>query len=58
MVEKQKRYTEIVKLLLEAGANVNTKVHLNDEDYTPLTIAIEKNHEAIIKLLKEYGAKE
>ena len=50
--------TEIVKLLLEANANVNTKAHWQGKIYTPLSIAREEGYTEIIRLLKEYGAKE
>ena len=51
----QQGHTEIVKLLLVAGADVNAKENEGD---TPLSIAKQKEHTQIIKLLKEYGAKD
>ena len=45
---------EVVKLLLSAGANVQTKSHgLN----TLLSVAKERKNHKIIQLLKEAGAK-
>jgi len=49
---------EIVNLLLEAKADVNIKAHANGNDYTPLSIARDGRFTEIIKLLKDYGAKE
>ena len=51
-------HVEIVKLLLEAGADVNAKAYVGGKDYTPLSIAKEKGHSEIVKLLKEHGAKD
>ena len=50
--------TETVKLLLDANADVNAKVHAGGKDYTPLSMAIARGHAEIVKLLKEHGAKE
>ena len=47
-------YTEIVKLLLEAGADVNTK---NNDGYTALALASKNGYTKIVELLKEAGAK-
>jgi len=41
-----------------AGADVNIRANLNGIDYTPLSEAKKKSHTRIIKLLKEYGAKD
>jgi len=51
-------YTEIVKLLLTAGADVNIMISINGIDHTPLSLAKEMSHTRIVKLLKEYGAKD
>jgi ankyrin repeat protein len=48
-----KRHTEIVRLLIEAGAEVN----LPDMDgVTPLALAKSKNYIDIIKVLESSGA--
>jgi len=49
---------EIVKLLLDAKADVNIKVEIEGKEYTVLSAAKEGGHTSIVKLLKEYGAKE
>ena len=51
-------HAEIVKALLEAKADVNAKAHLDGKDYTPLSIAKMMGRAEVIKLLKEYGAKD
>ncbi len=51
-------HTEIVKLLLKRDADLNAKTHLKGKDYTPLSAAKEMGRTEIIKLLKEYGAKD
>lgn len=43
----------VVKLLLEKSANVNCK---DNNGRTPLSWAVKKGHEAIVKLLLEKGA--
>ncbi|MFC1478069.1 ankyrin repeat domain-containing protein [Candidatus Margulisiibacteriota bacterium] len=53
MVAAKRGRTEVVKLLIEAGADLNLK---NVEDRTALMIAAEKGHTEIIKLLIEAGA--
>ena len=47
-------YTEIVKLLIEKGANVN---HVEKYNETPLHHAVRGGYEAIVRLLLEHGAK-
>ncbi len=49
---------EVVKLLLDAKADVNIKVEIEGKEYTVLSAAKEGGHTSIVKLLKEYGAKE
>ena len=44
---------EIVKLLIDAGANLN----VTDQDGdSPLTLARENNHADVVKILEENGA--
>ena len=45
--------TEIVKYLVEKGANIETE---NEDGNTPLFIACEKNNNDIVKYLIEKGA--
>ena len=49
-----RKNTEMVKLLLEKGANVNEK---NAEGKTPLDIALKEGYTEIVELLKAAGAK-
>ena len=49
-----KNHEEIVRLLLEAGADVNKAS--TDDGFTPLHRAAMKNHEAIVRLLLKAGA--
>ena len=51
-------HTEIVKMLLDKGADVNVKVKEIDKYYTPLSIAKMQGHTKIVQLLKAAGAKE
>ena len=51
-------HTEVVKLLLEAGADVNAKASIAGKDYTPLSVAKLGGHIRIVVLLKKHGAKE
>lgn len=46
---------EIVKLLLEQGANPNLR---DSHGYTPLQIAIEQGYDDLAELLRQYGANE
>jgi ankyrin repeat protein len=46
---------ELVKFLVKNGANINAKA---EDGATPLSMAIRENDAAMIKLLKDLGAKE
>lgn len=46
---------DLVKFLIKNGANVNAKAK---DGATPLSMAIRENDTAMIKLLKDFGAKE
>jgi ankyrin repeat protein len=46
----------VVKLLLEIGAELETKDEDNKYGQTPLLWAAENGHEAVVKLLLEKGA--
>jgi ankyrin repeat protein len=56
-VASQKGYTDIVKALIAAKADVNAKVHKGGQTYTALKIAEDKGNSEIVKLLREQGAK-
>jgi ankyrin repeat protein len=43
----------ILKVLLEKGADANAK---QADDYTPLAQAVQSQNEAMITLLRQYGA--
>jgi len=45
-------------MLLEAGARMENKIKKEGERYTALDLADIQGHAEIVKLLKEYGAKE
>ncbi|NJL99309.1 MAG: hypothetical protein HC924_11110 [Synechococcaceae cyanobacterium SM2_3_2] len=49
---------ELVRLSLERGAAVNKTGGWSSDSETPLDVAIQNNDEAIIQLLREYGAVE
>jgi ankyrin repeat protein len=51
-------YTDIARLLLEARADVTIKARFFGKEYSPLSVAQQWNHPDIVKLLKDYGAKE
>jgi len=51
-IASERGYNEIVKLLIQAKANVNTSV----EGFTPLLIAVQQGHSEIVKLLIEKKA--
>ena len=46
-------HIEIVKLLIEAGADLET----NDDGYTPLDFALMYEHTETVEILKQHGAK-
>ena len=48
-------YKEVVKLLIDKGADINSK---NDDGFTPLDMASQEGHNYIVELLKKNGAKE
>lgn len=49
-------YKDVVKLLINRGANVNIKG--GRSNVTPIKVARERGHEDIVTLLKNYGATE
>jgi ankyrin repeat protein len=51
-------HAEIVKLLLNKGANLKAKTTIDDIDYTALGIAKMKGKKDIIEILEKAGAKE
>jgi serine/threonine-protein phosphatase 6 regulatory ankyrin repeat subunit B len=55
MIASERGHKEVVKLLLEKGADVNAK---NKEGMTALKYASENGHKEIVELLKSYGAEE
>jgi len=59
----QNKYNDVIKLLVEYGANINTKICLRTCQLgccstcsSPLTIAIRNKNESIVKYLIEHGA--
>ena len=48
------RHLEVAKLLIEEGADVNAK---NKDGFTALTWATLMEHQDVVELLKEAGAK-
>jgi len=48
---------EVVKLLLEAKADVNARASNDGKYYTPLSIAKEMGRTDIVQLLEKAGAK-
>ena len=52
----QEGHAEIVKLLLEAKADVNAKASVAGKEYTPLSIAKRKGHTEIVRLLEAAAA--
>jgi ankyrin repeat protein len=50
----EKENVEIVKMLIEAGANVNDK---DDQGYTPLAISAMYNQKELVQYLIDHGAK-
>ena len=51
----QKGHVDIVKLLLEAGADINAGA---SGTYSPLKIAEKNGHTEVVKLLEKYQKKE
>lgn len=49
----QYKRKEVVKLLLDAGANL---LHKDKDGYTPLIFAVEKGYDDIVRALLEHGA--
>ena len=45
-------FTEVIKLLLSAGANVNIRM---ENDATPLALAVKKKRQAAIEILQAHG---
>ena len=54
LIAAYKGHTEIVKVLIAAGANIEA---IDDEGYTPLEVAARNGHVEVVKLLLEKGAK-
>jgi ankyrin repeat protein len=55
MIAARNKKPELVKFLIKNKANVNAKAK---DGSTPLSMAMKENDAAMIKLLKEFGAKE
>jgi ankyrin repeat protein len=53
MYASKNGYTDIVKLLIDVGANVNAQ---DDEGYTALRLASKAGHTEIVQMLREAGA--
>ncbi|MFZ0033647.1 MAG: ankyrin repeat domain-containing protein [Sedimentisphaerales bacterium] len=51
-------HTEVVKLLLEKGADVNVKATINNVEWTALKVAKRMGRTGIVQLLEKAGAKE
>lgn len=51
-------HTEVVKLLLDKGADVNVKVTMNGDGWTALKIAKKRGQTDIVGVLERAGAKE
>jgi len=55
MIAARNKKPELAKFLIKNGANVNAKAK---DGTTPLSMAMKENDAAMIKLLKDFGAKE
>ena len=55
MAASEYGHTEIVKLLIEGGADINAQ---DEDSYTALRYAVREGHTEIVKLLYEAGAKQ
>ena len=51
-------HSEVVKLLLEKGAEVNAKATIKNVEWTALKVARRMGHTDIVQLLEKAGAKE
>jgi uncharacterized protein len=58
MIASTNGSTDVVKLLLDKGANLNAKATINNVDYTALKIAKMKGKKKIVEILERAGAKE
>jgi len=56
MVAAEEGYTDIAKVLIDSGADVNMRKGGRNQGYTALMIAVENGHTEIVKLLLKAGA--
>jgi ankyrin repeat protein len=49
-------HLEVVRFLLDQGADVNMSVRANGEDRTPLRMALRGDHDDVADLLRSRGA--
>jgi ankyrin repeat protein len=54
--EQEREYAESLKLLIDAGADLNDRTHWNKQ--TPLAVAIENENTGTIEFLRSLGASE
>jgi ankyrin repeat protein len=57
MAASQNGHTEIVKLLLDKGADINVKATIDKIEYTALGLARKMDRQDIITILEKAGAK-